>query len=136
MTADLAFALERHYAATPDRVWAHFADPGLMAAWFCPNPTLPTRCVLDVRPGGAWRCEMGDHVVSGAYVEVDPPSRLVFTWSWAHEDPATTVAVTLSPEDGGTRLRLEHAETEAGLGDQGHRGGWELSLARLEQAVD
>jgi uncharacterized protein YndB with AHSA1/START domain len=126
------FTLDRRYAAAPEKVWAHFTEPALMAQWFCPNPSLDVDCELDVRPGGAWRCAMGPYVVSGAYVEVVAPSRLVFTWAWDHDDdPATTVTVTLAPEGGGTHLLLEHAETAAGVGDDGHRGGWEITLDRL-----
>ena len=132
----LDFTLDRFYAADPARVWAHFTEPDLMAAWFSPNPSLETRCTLDVRPGGAWRCDMGGYVVSGTYVAVEAPSTLSFTWSWEHDDdPATTVTVTISPEDGGTRLVLAHAETEPDVGDDGHRGGWERSLTRLDEAL-
>lgn len=133
----LEFTLDRFYDAPPERVWAAFTAPALMADWFCPNPSLPTACTLDVRPGGAWRCEMGAYVVSGVYVDVEPVSHLSFTWSWEHEpdEPVTTVRVTLAPEGGGTRLTLQHAETAPGAGADGHRGGWELTLARLESAL-
>ncbi|QIG41903.1 SRPBCC domain-containing protein [Nocardioides anomalus] len=126
------FTLERHYAAAPEKVWARFTEPALMAQWFCPNPALDVACELDVRPGGAWRCAMGSYVVSGTYVEVDPTERLVFTWAWAHDDdPETTVSVTLTPDGDGTHLLLEHAETAPDAGDDGHRGGWVLNLDRL-----
>jgi len=133
---DLGFTLERTYPATPDRVWAHFTQPELMAQWFCPNPSVETTCTLDVRPGGAWRCEMGGYAVSGTFTEVEPPSRLAFTWDWDHDDdPPTTVTVTLTPVSDGTRLVLAHAETEPGAGQDGHEGGWTISLQRLADAL-
>ena len=123
---DLAFSLDRHYTADPQRVWAHFTEPDLMATWFCPNPALETTCTLDVRPGGAWTCDMGgQYAVSGTFTEVEAPSRLVFTMDWAHDDdPPTTVTVTITPDDDGTRLVLAHEGS-------GHQEGWTLSLARL-----
>lgn len=130
------FTLERSYAAPPEKVWAHLTEPALMAQWFCPNPSLETACTLDVRPGGAWRCAMGPYVVSGEYVEVAAPTRLVFTWGWEHDDdPVTTVTVTLTPADGGTRLLLEHAETAPDVGQDGHEGGWTVTLDRLGQLL-
>ncbi|HCB02844.1 MAG TPA: hypothetical protein DEQ43_01010 [Nocardioides bacterium] len=71
----LGFTLDRSYAATPERVWAQWTDPELLASWFCPNPDLPTTCDLDVRPGGAWRVVMGEWAVGGRYVEVSPVTR-------------------------------------------------------------
>ena len=130
--SDLGFTLDRTYAATPERVWAHFTEPDLMARWFCPNPDLAITCDLDVRPGGAWRVVMGDWVVGGQYVEVEAPTRLVFTFDWEHDDdPPTTVTVEISAEPQGTRMILAHEET----GDSGHEEGWMLSLARLDREL-
>jgi uncharacterized protein YndB with AHSA1/START domain len=129
--SDLGFTLERTYAATPERVFAYFTDPDLMARWFCPNPELPVSCELDVRPGGAWRIVMGERwQVSGAYLEVAPPSRLVFTFDWDHDDdPPTTVTVDITPERERTRLVLTHEESGV---DGGHEEGWTLAFDRLD----
>jgi uncharacterized protein YndB with AHSA1/START domain len=129
-TSDLGFSLERRYAAPPERVFAYFTDPDLMARWFCPNPGLATTCELDVRPGGAWRVVMGEWVVGGRYLEVEPPTRLVLTFDWQHDDdPPTTVHVACRPDGEGTRLTLTHEETSA---DGGHQEGWALAFARLD----
>jgi uncharacterized protein YndB with AHSA1/START domain len=130
---DLGFTLDRTYAATPERVYAHFAEPELMARWFCPNPEVPTTCDLDVRPGGAWRVVMGEWVVGGTYLEVEPLSRLVFTFDWDHDDDGpTTVTVVITEEGDGTRLVLAHEEADR---EGGHEEGWVLSLARLDRAL-
>jgi uncharacterized protein YndB with AHSA1/START domain len=133
----LDFTLEREYAAPRDRVWAHLTDPALMATWFCPNPALPTSCTLDVRPAGDWSCRMGDYVIRGHYVALDPPTSMTFTWGWAHapEEPSTTVAIALAPLPGGTRLVLTHAEVEPDARDDGHQGGWVRTLTRLDEAL-
>ena len=133
MIPDLGFTLDRRYAATPERVYAHFTDPELMATWFCPNPDLTFTATLDVRPGGEWRVEMGDWVEGGSYVEVEPPSLLVFTFDWEHDDaPPTTVTVEITSEGDVTRLVLAHEESGD---DSGHEEGWLLSLARLDQQL-
>ncbi len=130
MIPDLGFTLEQTYAAPAERVYAYFTDPELLVRWFCPNPDLPTTAELDVQPGGGWRVEMGDWVVGGSYVEVEPPSRLVFTFDWEDDDEtATTVTVQITPEVDTTRLVLEHEEY---ANDSAHEEGWLLTLARLD----
>jgi uncharacterized protein YndB with AHSA1/START domain len=130
MIPDLGFTLEQTYAAPAERVYAYFTDPELLVRWFCPNPDLPTTAELDVQPGGGWRVEMGDWVVGGSYVEVEPPSRLVFTFDWEDDDEgATTVTVQITPEGDATRLVLEHEEY---ANDSAHEEGWLLTLARLD----
>ena len=133
MIPDLGFTLEETYAVPPQRVYDHFTDPDLIVQWFCPNPELPTRAELDVRPGGTWRVVMGDWVVGGSYLEVEPPTRLVFTFDWEHDDEgATTVVVDITPDGEGSRLVLAHEETGP---DSGHQEGWLLTLARLDRLL-
>jgi uncharacterized protein YndB with AHSA1/START domain len=133
MIPDLGFTLEETYAAAPERVYACFTDPELLVGWFCPNPDLPTTAEVDVRPGGAWRVRMGDWVVGGSYLEVEPPRRLVFTFDWEHDDdPATTVEVEITPDGSGSRVVLADEETGD---DSGHQEGWMLTLARLDQLL-
>jgi uncharacterized protein YndB with AHSA1/START domain len=128
---DLGFTLDRIYAAPPERVWSYFTDPELMTRWFCPNPDLEITCDLDARPGGGWRVVMGEWVVGGGYVEVEPPKRLVFTFDWEHdEEEPTTVIVEIVSEGDVTRLVLAHEET-AGE-ESGHENGWLLSFVRLD----
>ncbi len=130
------FTLDRTCAADPETVWAHFTEPDLMARWFCPNPAMDVTCTLDVRPGGSWRCDMGPYGVSGVFVEVEPCTRVAFTWAWDHEaDPDSTVIVTLTPERNGTRLVLEHAESTPDVGQDGHESGWVITLGRLADVI-
>jgi uncharacterized protein YndB with AHSA1/START domain len=50
-------------------------------------------------------------------LEVDAPRRLVYTWACLRKDqtkshPPTTVAWTITPAPGGSRLLLEHSGFE------------------------
>ena len=52
----------------------------------------------------------GPHIARGEYVEVDPPSRVVFTWGWEDQETAvppgsSTVEITLTPDGEGTKVR-------------------------------
>jgi uncharacterized protein YciI len=82
--------------------------------------------------GGEWRAE-GKSVdgtpfsVSGKYLELDPPRKLVHTWNayWDGGDE-TTVTFLLEPIPSGTRLMLRH-EGFVGRPDscKSHAEGWE-----------
>jgi uncharacterized protein YndB with AHSA1/START domain len=77
--------------------------------------------------------------MSGEFVEVDPPRRIVFTWGWEKEffatpPQSTVVEVSLTPDGSGTLLRLVHRRLHPGA-VVFHRAGWEHYLPRLTQAA-
>jgi uncharacterized protein YndB with AHSA1/START domain len=129
---------ERQIEASPETVFAFFTDPEKITRW------LAVEATLDPRPGGV---NAQTHVgrdgtrvfMRGEFVEVSPPSRIVFTWGFENEDMSTrpgasTVEVTLELRDGGTWLRLVHRDLPApARGD--HDEGWDMMLGRLASAV-
>lgn len=87
-------------------------------------------------PGGAirWRHENGA-VMSGRFVAIEPPSRVVFTYGWERGGPdvppgGTQVEIVLRVHGAGTRLRLLHSHLPRNLADE-HRQGWRWFLDRL-----
>lgn len=126
--------VERTLAAPPARVFAAWTDPAILSRWYCPNPDLPLDVEADARVGGRYRVDMGEgrFVAEGEYTELVPGRVVAFTWRWTTSDAVSAVRVELSPTpEGGTRLVLVHAGLEDAEDAQGHREGWELSLARL-----
>jgi uncharacterized protein YndB with AHSA1/START domain len=129
-------AVEReiHIAARPETVFEFFTDPALLLRW----KGLEAR--LEPHPGGIYRVVVNERsTVRGEFVEVEPPSRLVFTWGFEETDGllpagASTVEVTLTPEDGGTRLRLVHRDLPEPARAR-HREGWDHFLERLRVAA-
>jgi uncharacterized protein YndB with AHSA1/START domain len=79
-----------------------------------------------------------DSAVLGEFVEVDPPSRVVFTWGWegnAHVPPgSTTVEITLEADGEETIATLRHSGLPDEKAVQEHTQGWEHYLSRLEIA--
>jgi uncharacterized protein YndB with AHSA1/START domain len=115
-----------------ERVWTALTDPVALAAWFWPQRFEPTASV-DLRVGGRYRID-GPAVgmaVSGEYVTVEPPHKLVFTWAWDGETTETLVTVELSPTEGGTDLSLRHERFGDGETAQQHAQGWHDCLDRL-----
>lgn len=130
----LTLELERTLPAPPERVFRAWTDPGEMGAWFAPNPDLEVSAEVELRVEGRYRIAMGEHVVGGVYREIQPPTRLVFTWRWeASEDPEEMlVTVELEAHGDGTRLRLRHERLADAEARANHAEGWELCLPRLE----
>jgi uncharacterized protein YndB with AHSA1/START domain len=122
--------------ASADQVFAHLVDPELFGLWMAEGATL------DPTPGGLvrWTHPNGD-TVSGRYVEVDPPHRVVFTYGWERADVeippgSTTVEIDLvARDDGSTLLTLVHRGLEDRAADA-HRGGWRHYLDRLRRTAE
>lgn len=123
-----------HIAAQRETVFPYFVDPARYVQW------MGAEATLEPVPGGAYRVGLKDGVeVSGEFVEVDPPRRLVFTWGWSHDAAvppgATRVVVTLEEEDGGTRVVLRHHGLPSEEQRDHHRMGWEMYLGRLDVRI-
>jgi len=128
-----ALVIEREVQieASPETVFEFFTDPAKMVRW------MGTQATLDPRPGGVFRVEMSPQVAtSGAFVDVDPPNRLVYTFGWEGDafsttPGSTTVEVTFTQVDGGTLLRLVHTDLPTRESAEAHTHGWDQYLARL-----
>jgi uncharacterized protein YndB with AHSA1/START domain len=131
---------EIHIRATPETVFEFFTDPGKLTRW------LAAEATLDPRPGGVCHQEHASedgsgrtYHMRGEFLEVSPPERVVFTWGFTDPDvgvpPGSSVVdVTLTPDGGGTRLRLEHRDLPVPA-IESHAGGWTGMLERLATAV-
>jgi len=84
--------------ATPETIFPFFTDPAKMVLWKGNSATL------DPKPGGVYRVDVtGRDIARGEYVEVTPPSKVVFTWGWegdGHPVPpgSSTVEISLIPD--------------------------------------
>lgn len=125
--------VERRIAATPETVFALFLTTEAWLSW------QGTEGTIEAAPGGLFRVNMrGDGFVSGRFVEVNAPRRLVFTWGWEGGDDApypvppgaSTVELELEPDGDGTRLRLTHRIRGVDLGPLVEQG-WTHYLDRL-----
>src|SRR5438552_15772487 len=76
--------------------------------------------------------------VSGHFLEVRPPERLVYTWRWEGafaEMPETLVTRELCGSDNETSLTLHHDNfADLGLRQQ-HRSAWISACDRLDRLV-
>lgn len=127
--------VETRIDAAPETVFEFFIEPTKMVQW------MGRDHVLDPQPGGVFRCDInGRDVASGAYVEVDPPRRIVFTWGWEGEPSmtrpgASTVEVSFTPDGDGTLVRLLHRDLASDESRAAHAHGWNHYTQRLALAA-
>lgn len=109
--------MTRVFDAPIEVVWKEWIEPEAFADWFgSPTGEVPLDTVsMDVRPGGAWRMTMFNGANRrriewrGTYLEVDPPTRLVFNITDQPDGGfLDVVTVTLRDlGDGRTEMRVE-----------------------------
>jgi uncharacterized protein YndB with AHSA1/START domain len=115
-------------------VFEFFTDARRLVQW------IGLSASLSPEPGGTFRFEVQPgQFCEGAYVEVEPPSLVSFTWGWTdpgwHLPPGSSlVTVTLTPAGAGTRVRLVHDRLPGDL-QAIHDEGWSSFLGRLLAVV-
>ena len=140
--------LERTFAAPRAAVFAAWTSPEVVRRWWSASPEWhDSLAEVDLRPGGRHRLSMHDsdrgatHTVTGEYREVEPPERLVSTWSW-DGDPeemagsaGTLVTVRFVAEGERTRVVLDHTGFATEDVRDKHDHGWTACLDNLDARV-
>lgn len=138
-TSGATITIERtvRIAASPETVWTFWTEPQRLVEWW------GTDAELEAEPGGLFRVTM-EHgpVMRGAFTELDPPHRLVFTFGWENNAPGeplapgtTRVEVTMTPDNGETVLVLRHFDMPTTQAPE-HEKGWTYFLGdRLAAAA-
>jgi uncharacterized protein YndB with AHSA1/START domain len=142
-TNGLMLELTRTLPAPRPEVWSAMTDPERLAAWWGPKGFTAPSIDFEPRVGGRYRIAMqppeGDlFSLHGEFHEVDPPSRLVYTFVWeppAPDDRETLVTLVLEDRGERTAVSLQHGEfaTEERL--ELHQGGWTDSFEKLERLL-
>lgn len=126
------FVVERRIAARPETVFAFLTQVDKWLLW------QGTDAELDPRPGGVFRVNIRDGAItSGAYVQVEPPHRVTFTWGFEIPDHpiqpgSTLVEIDLITTADGTLLRLTHSSIPPPALEV--QQGWDHWLERLDLA--
>jgi len=138
-----SFRLQAVFPVPPPLVFAACTEPEQLARWWGPRGFTTPGIELDLRVGGSYRIAMqppeGElFYLTGEFRELDPPSRLAYTFRW--EDPGTDdreTVVTISLREVGTSTEMTveqgHFATDGRL--ELHEAGWTDGLERLEHAL-
>src|SRR5688572_905288 len=139
MSGTRSVVIRKTFTASRKRLFEAWCRPELMAQWFFPAPNWRAEVTAEVRTHGRYRIAMHDpgggvHVQEGVYREIQPVSRLVFTWTCTELGVADSL-VTLELAERGdvTELVLTHELPDQPDLLREHEGGWIGCLGSLER---
>lgn len=110
--------VNRAFGVPPDRVFLAWLVPRMLGQWMF-GPRIRdenvVRLDLDPQVGGRFSLKVEregllvDHV--GEYLEIEHPTRLVFTWaiSGQSDDAPSVVSIDIAASGGGCELTLTHS---------------------------
>ena|SRR4028119_1093431 len=132
----------KDFPVKKDRLYRAWTDGEELKRWWHPGDNQLVSVEADIREGGTvyyqFQADGGDNtfIISGAYKEVAPPDRLVYTWNWQLPnqpvgDGEHLLTVQFSDEGEGSRIAVtqENFGTEEAI--HPHRKGWDEALESL-----
>jgi uncharacterized protein YndB with AHSA1/START domain len=126
-TESMRVQVRRRMPAPRDVVYAAWTNPEGLRHWMCPGDVISAEAKLDLRVGGEFRIVMksktAEYVHTGTYQVVDPPAKLVFTWTAANHPP-TLVTVEFLDHGAESELVLTHERFTDGDVAKRYEGGW------------
>ena len=144
--SDREIVVTRWFNASARLVFEAWSNPDLFKRWWVPKSMGMTlhSCEMDVRTGGRYRLGFGNGMdFFGTYLEVTPPTRIVWTNDEGGENGSITT-VTLTEQDGKTLLVMsdlypskEALDAEsAGAADATHETFGQLDELLVELASE
>lgn len=76
-----------------------------------------------------------EHGGGGHYTEVDPPTRLAFTWTWDDEPRQTLIEIDFEEAEGATTVRFTHSGLRDLESVRSHEEGWTVCFDNLERTL-
>lgn len=146
--------MTRTFDAPRDMVFEAWTTPDLVKQWWGPQGVFIPVCEMDVRPGGKMRIvmEAGEALgnfkgtqwpMDGEFVEIDKPSKIVFTANAINEGKAVLehqTTVTFEEKDGKTEMTVHVQVTKVLPGSEfaikGMEQGWNQQLDKLVKFID
>jgi uncharacterized protein YndB with AHSA1/START domain len=142
--ADNTVRLHRVLSAKPDKIYRAFLDADAMARWLPPYGFTGKVHHMDAKVGGGFKMSFtnfttsNSHAFGGAYIELVPHERIVYTNVF--DDPnlpgEMRVTVTLKPVSVGTELSIEQAGIPHVIPLEACYMGWQQSLAQLAKLTE
>jgi uncharacterized protein YndB with AHSA1/START domain len=140
MADPIVLTVERHIAATPERVFDAWLDAGAVGKWLFATPEgVMERAEIDPRVGGGFTIveRRGDALAEhfGEYLEIDRPRRLAFDFWTSFSDERTRITVEIAADGDGSLVTLTHEGVWADYEAQ-TRQGWTMILNGLAHTLE
>jgi len=133
--------VRRLFAAPRERVFRAWIEREALQKWMSAGGIQVRVSHLEVQVGGSYYLEAIDTdgtrtVITGKYLEISAPEKLVFTWASTITDNKETL-VTIAFIEHGTSMEviLTHDRLVDGTMLMSHQQGWAAMLERLASAV-
>ena len=145
-TSERELVVTRTVSGPARLVFEAFAKPELFQKWWTPESFGITMISYeaDIRTGGFYRLEMGHPAMEqpmaffGRYLEVTPPSRMV----WTNEEAGgagQVTTVTFEEKDGATKVVVHDLYPSKEALDEamasGSTGGWSEQFEQLDALI-
>ncbi|HEV7482603.1 MAG TPA: SRPBCC domain-containing protein [Solirubrobacterales bacterium] len=134
--------IERPFQAPAQAVFDAWTSEEVLRRWFYGQQGWETpEAQVDLRLGGNVRVVMRDpvkgveHGGSGYYTEIEPPSRLAFTWTWDSDERETLIELDFEEVEGVTTVRLTHSSLRDRESVLNHEDGWSTCLDNLGRVL-
>ncbi|MBS0360894.1 MAG: SRPBCC family protein [Proteobacteria bacterium] len=144
-TSDRELVATRSFDGPARLVFEAWTKPELIKRWWAPESFGISflSCEIDARTGGSYRFVFG-HPASeqpmaffGRYIEVTPPSRLV--WTNEEDEAGAVTTVTFEEKDGKTRVVVHDLYPSKEALDEaiasGSTGGWPEQFDQLDELL-
>ena len=134
--------LRRVLDAPRERIFELWTDPEAITHWFGGESTVVEQVEIDLRVGGEYsitvREEEGYSVVSGEFLFVEAPERLVYTWTMRGpvlESGENVVRVAFRSLGDQTEILITHGPFEEPDVQNAHQQGWEVCVEALQPLI-
>jgi len=133
--SDRELVVTRTFDAPARLVFEAWSRPELFKKWWVPKSMGMTlrSCEMDVRTGGTYRLSFGEGMdFFGRYIEVTPPSRIVWTNEEGGENSSVST-VTFEEKDGQTLLVMTELYPSKEALDAAGTGAADATVETFEQ---
>lgn len=141
--SELELTVNRRIAAPREKVFNAWLSPMTLAKFMraSRDSTGPSDVSTDAVKGGRFSIVM--HMVdrdvphSGTYLEIDPHSRLAFTWNSPHSLDDSVVTIDLKEVDPNTTdITLKQVKFRSPEARDGHIKGWTTILTNFDELAN
>ncbi|MCJ8314869.1 MAG: SRPBCC domain-containing protein [Saccharospirillaceae bacterium] len=137
---NLELNVERIIKASKETLYNAWLNPELFAKFMTPGEGMKNSdSKIDATFGGKFSLNMiaGDDVMlhHGEYFKLKPFDLIQFSWNSPFSEEGSTVTISLTQVDAGTKLKLNHVKFISEESRDNHNSGWMYILKMLETTV-